>query len=134
MGKVVHFEIPVDDIGRARKFYSSVFGWETEDVKGMPPGMEYVMLHTTETDKKTRMPKEVGAINGGMMKRMPAVKSPVVTIDVDDIDKAIENVTKSGGKLLMEKQKVMEMGWNAYVKDTEGNVIGVWQAIKKPNQ
>jgi len=128
MDKVVHFEIPADDLARAKKFYSSVFGWKTEDV----PGMEYSMARTVETDPKTRMPKEAGAINGGMMKRMGAVKAPVVTINVADIDKAVQKVTKAGGKVVMEKQKVMDMGWNAYVMDTEGNVIGVWQNAMKP--
>lgn len=127
MDKVVHFEIPADDLTRAKRFYSGVFGWRTEDV----PGMEYSIVHTVEVDKRTRMPKEPGAINGGMMKRMAAVKAPVVTIDVEDIDRALQKVEKAGGKVLVPKQKVMDMGWNAYVKDTEGNVIGVWQSTRR---
>jgi uncharacterized protein len=30
MSKVIHFEIPADDIDRAIKFYNDVFGWEIE--------------------------------------------------------------------------------------------------------
>ncbi|HLM21427.1 MAG TPA: VOC family protein, partial [Propionibacteriaceae bacterium] len=30
MRKVVHFEIPADDVDRAKKFYGSVFGWELQ--------------------------------------------------------------------------------------------------------
>jgi uncharacterized protein len=127
MDKVQHFEIPADDLQRAKKFYSSAFGWKTEDV----PGMEYSMVHTVATDEKTRMPKEPGAINGGMMKRMPNMKGPVVTITVDDMKKALAKVTKAGGRVLVEPQKVMDMGWNAYVQDTEGNVIGVWQSARQ---
>lgn len=127
MDSVVHFEIPADDLARAKKFYSTVFGWKTEDV----PGMEYAMARTTEVDAKTRMPSKPGSINGGMMKRMGKVKAPIVTINVDNIDKAMEKVTKAGGKIIMEKQKVMDMGWNGYVQDTEGNVIGVWQNARK---
>ena len=126
MDKVVHFEIPADDMARAKKFYSSVFGWKTEDV----PGMEYTMARTVEVGED-RMPKESGAINGGMMKRMEAVKSPVITINVADIDKALQKAVKAGGKLVGEKQKVADMGWSAYIKDSEGNVIGVWQNINK---
>ena len=44
MGKVVHFEIPADDLSRAKKFYNTVFAWKASDV----PEMEYVMLGTTE--------------------------------------------------------------------------------------
>lgn len=128
MDKVVHFEIPADDLARAKKFYSSVFGWKLEDAEGI----EYTMARTVAVDEKTRMPKESGAINGGMMKRSNDVRAPVVTINVDDIDKALQRVVKAGGKIVMEKQKVMDMGWNAYVKDSEGNVIGVWQSMRRP--
>jgi len=31
MGRVVHFEIHVDDIERAKAFYGSVFGWTFQD-------------------------------------------------------------------------------------------------------
>ncbi|MDQ1668085.1 MAG: uncharacterized protein QOE40_146, partial [Actinomycetota bacterium] len=27
-GRVVHFEIPADDLARAQEFYRSAFGWE----------------------------------------------------------------------------------------------------------
>ena len=30
MGKVVHFEIPTDDLERAKTFYGSVFGWQLQ--------------------------------------------------------------------------------------------------------
>jgi predicted enzyme related to lactoylglutathione lyase len=126
MDKVVHFEIPADDMARAKKFYSGVFGWKTEDV----PGMEYSMVHTVAVDEKTRMPKQAGAINGGMMKRGAGFKTPVLTIDVADIDKALQKVEKAGGKVVKAKEKVMDMGWVAYFTDSEGNVTGVWQSIK----
>lgn len=32
MDKIVHFEIPADDIARAKEFYGSTFGWELEDM------------------------------------------------------------------------------------------------------
>ena len=32
MGKVVHFEIPADDLSRAKKFYSTVFSWKMNDM------------------------------------------------------------------------------------------------------
>ncbi|MDE1767980.1 MAG: VOC family protein [Candidatus Micrarchaeota archaeon] len=127
MDKVVHFEIPAEDISRAKKFYGGVFGWKTEDVKEM----DYVIVHTVAIDEKTRMPKEPGAINGGMMKKTQHVKSPVITIGVDDIEKSIQKIEKAGGKILGEKQKVGDIGWSAYAKDSEGNVIGLWQSTRK---
>ncbi len=69
MGKVVHFEIPADDLARAKKFYSTVFGWTLNEF----PEMEYTIAKTVESDQNG-MPKEPGAINGGMLQRQDPVK------------------------------------------------------------
>ena len=68
MPKVVHFEIPADDLDRAKNFYSSVFGWKLETTP-MPGGGEYTSVMTTPVDEQTQLPTEPGAINGGMMQR-----------------------------------------------------------------
>ena len=127
MDKVQHFELPAQDMARAKKFYSSVFGWKTQDV----PGMEYAMASTVEVDEKTRMPKEPGAINGGIVKKGMGMDTPSITITVADIDKAVQKATKAGGKLAKEKQPVMDMGFVAYIQDTEGNLVGLWQSARK---
>ena len=124
MDKVVHFEIPVDDLERAQKFYKSVFGWKMESL----PGMEYIMIGTTPVDDKGT-PKEIGAINGGMIKRQRPVTSPLITIGVEDIEDAMKNVKKMGGEIVRGKMQVGEFGYAAYFKDTEGNIIGLWQKI-----
>lgn len=126
MGKVVHFEIPADDLPRAKKFYSTIFGWSTSEM----PEMEYVMLGTTESDENG-MPKQPGAINGGMMKRQDPLRHPVVTIDVENIDDALASVKKNGGQVVREKLAVGDMGFTAYFRDSEGNVIGLWQNPSK---
>jgi len=125
MDKVVHFEIPADDVERAKKFYKSVFDWKMEAF----PDMEYTMIQTTAVDEK-HMLTEPGAINGGMMKRQDPVKCPIITIDVNDIEETMKNVKKMGGELVRGKMQVADMGYAAYFKDTEGNVIGLWQNIR----
>jgi len=124
MDKVVHFEIPVDDLERAQKFYKNVFGWKMESL----PGIEYIMIGTTPVDDKGT-PKEIGAINGGMIKRQRPVTSPIITIGVEDIEGAMKNVKKMGGEIVRGKMQVGEFGYAAYFKDTEGNIIGLWQKI-----
>jgi uncharacterized protein len=126
MGEVVHFEIPADDLSRAKKFYSTVFGWRANEM----PEMEYVMIGTTESDEDG-MPKQPGAINGGMLKRQDPVRHPVVTIDVENMDDALAKVKKNGGQIVREKLPVGEMGFAAYFKDSEGNVLGLWQNSSK---
>ncbi len=123
MDKVVHFEIPFDDEKRAQSFYSKVFGWKLNPV----PEMMYTLVNTVDVDSNN-MPKEVGAINGGLMKR-DQIKSPVITIGVGDIEKAAEKIRKEGGTIIMDPVKVGDMGMSAYFMDTEGNVIGLWQNL-----
>ena len=122
-GKVVHFEVPAKDLKRAKAFYSDVFGWAMTDV----PQMNYVLVGTTASDKNGR-PKEPGAINGGMTKKAPPVETPIITIQVDDIDGALKEVEKRGGKTVLKKTSMGENGFFGYFKDTEGNVLGLFQA------
>ncbi|MFA5106569.1 MAG: VOC family protein [Candidatus Micrarchaeia archaeon] len=125
MESVVHFEIPAEDVKRAKRFYESVFGWATESY----PEMDYTILRTTPVDKD-RMPLKAGAINGGMMKRSKEVKSPVITIGVASMDDSVKKIEKAGGKIIVPKMKVGDMGFAAYFKDTEGNVVGLFQPTR----
>ena len=123
MDSVVHFEIPADNTTRASKFYKDVFGWNVMKWEGPMP---YWMLGTAESDENG-MPKNPGAINGGMGKREAPLKSITVTISVTDIEKALEKVEKAGGKTVSKKQAIGDMGFTAYFKDSEGNVVGLFQ-------
>ncbi len=113
MPKIVHFEIPADDVERARTFYSKLFGWE---IKGIP-GMDYWMV-TTEGEK---------AVNGGMMKRQNPQQQIVNYIDVFSVDKYAAEVKKLGGKVIVPKTAVPKMGYFAICLDTENNAFGVWE-------
>ncbi len=125
MRKVVHFEIPAEDLDRAKKFYDSVFGWQ---ISTMPvPGGEYTSLVTTAVDQQTQMPTEPGAINGGMMERNEHTPSPVITIDVDAIDDALKEIESRGGSTVQPRTAIEGMGAFAYFKDPEGNVMGLWE-------
>jgi uncharacterized protein len=125
MDSIVHFEIPADNPKRASKFYADTFGWQIMPMEG---GMPYWMLTTTEMDSSGRMPKNPGAINGGMGKKGGPLKSTVVTVNVKDIDKALKTIEANGGKTVQKKQPVGDMGFTAYFKDSEGNVVGLWQS------
>lgn len=131
MNKVQHFEIPADDTSRARAFYENIFGWKTMDWP-MPDAAPYIGLYTGPMDEQNKM-KEAGFINGGMFQRGQdfPITAPTIAVVVDDLDATIEKVIASGGSVVMEKKIVGGMGWYAYIKDTEGNTIGVWQDIKK---
>jgi predicted enzyme related to lactoylglutathione lyase len=132
MNKVQHFEVPADDMSRAKKFYAAVFGWEFEDYP--MPGMDYTAIYTTEVDEKTRQPKEPGAVNGGLLKRGGPwlLEAPTVAVVVPDLAQALKKIKAAGGSVVMEPVDVGGMGRYAYIRDTERNVIGVWQNVKMP--
>src|SRR6478735_3720931 len=120
-GRVVHFEIPYDDADRARAFYEKAFGWQLMS----PPGMEYTLV--TSGPSGDSGPTEAGFINGGMMQRQGPFTAPNVVVDVDNIEDALEAITAAGGSAVAERQAVGDMGFSAYFKDPEGNLLGLWE-------
>jgi predicted enzyme related to lactoylglutathione lyase len=128
MDKVVHFEIPVDDAARAEEFYRSIFDWELNDVD-MGGGNVYTTVTTTPIDEQSRMPTEPGAINGGLMRRSSDTPGPVITIGVDAIDDSLKKVEAGGGSIVQPRTEIPDMGAFAYFKDSEGNVVGLWETF-----
>jgi len=124
MDKVVHFEIPAEDVSRAKEFYGSIFGWDVQDYE--MGGGTYAILQTVPVDER-QMPTEPGAINGGMMQRSAATPGPVITIQVDAIDEALKKIEAGGGGVVTPRTEVPNMGWFAYFKDSEGNTMGLWE-------
>ncbi len=120
-GRVVHFEVPFEDEQRARGFYSSVFGWTTQS---LPEMGGYVLVSTGPSGDTG--PTEAGFINGGMFKRSGGFTGPTITIGVDDIDAALEQVVAHGGTVVQDKQPVGDMGFTGYFSDPEGNCVGLW--------
>lgn len=130
MDSVVHFEIPVDDEERATGFYHDVFDWQLDAM----PQMHYTMVRTVETDEQG-MPTHPGGINGGLYPRdsdgMPAIEHPVITIAVEDLDTTLERVREHGGEIMVDRFTVDDMGYGAYIRDPERNVIGVWEDVRR---
>lgn len=113
---ILHFEIPADDLDRARKFYTSIFGWKISD----PWKMEYFMVETRD--------HHGDGINGGMMKRKAPGQPFTNYIAVDEINDILAQVTARGGMLAMPKTEIGPgMGWIAAFKDPEGNIMGLHQ-------
>lgn len=124
-GKVMHFEIPFDDGGRAREFYEQVFGWQMMPV----PEMDYTMVMTGPTDPESG-PTEPGFINGGMFQRSDEFpgKGPGLVIDVASVDEALRAAEEAGGTKVTDRTPVGDMGYTGYFTDTEGNLVGVWES------
>ncbi|WP_329001944.1 VOC family protein [Kribbella sp. NBC_00709] len=121
-GRIVHFEVPYDDGERARAFYREAFGWNLTEM----PDMGYTMVSTGPVNEQS-MPAEPGFINGGMFQRTEELRRPSLTVDVPDIDAALKTIESLGGERVGEKLPVGDMGYAAYFKDPEGNILGLWQ-------
>lgn len=118
MPTIVHFEIPANDMERAKNFYTEIFDWKIESF----PGGEYMLVHTGP---------EGQGIGGGIMKRQHPEQKIMNYIDVPSVDDFSARVEKLGGRLLMPKMAVPGMGYFAVCMDTEGNVFGLWECDGK---
>jgi len=118
---IIHFEIPADDMKRAKKFYEKALGWKISD----PWKMDYFMVETKA--------KGEDGINGGLMLRKNPGQPFMNYISVDSIDAACKKVEKAGGVIAMPKMEIGQgMGWIAAFKDTEGNMMGFHETPKAP--
>jgi len=129
MNRPIHFEIHAEDLERAAKFYTAVFGWEVKEwpVPGQDP---YLGIVTG--------PEGTPGINGGFIKRRgsapmegEAVNAYVCTMDVESIEETAKKIETAGGTLALPKFAIPGMAWQAYYKDTEGNIFGIHQADKE---
>jgi len=111
-GKLVHFEIPAVDPGRAKGFWTGVFGWEFGE--SVMPDMEYSMVRT-------------GDDQGGAVMSSEAPSGIVVYFDTDDIDASIAKVREHGGTA-DDKLPIPHVGWFTHCKDPEGNDFSLFQS------
>lgn len=121
--RVIHFEVQADDVERAKNFYEKAFDWKIEQMMTKDKGgMDYWGITTGEG---------VPGINGGMYERPEGKDDKYFyydcTIQVEDIDKAIEAVKANGGMITREKSEIPHVGWFTSGRDTEGNHFGLMQ-------
>lgn len=123
MPRPVHFEIHAADTDRAIAYYRELFGWRFDKWEGPMP---YWLVTTGEDGAP--------GINGGLLQRMggpptdgAAVNAWVCTVDVESVDEMIARSSAHGGTVAMPKMAVPGVGWLGYVKDPEGNILGLMQ-------
>lgn len=117
----VYFEIPVTDLERAVQFYTSVFGFEFE-------------RETIHDNEMALFPLDENApgISGALAKGeiyKPTKQGTLIYLKSRDIDKTLELALNSGGMVLFPKTSNGEWGFVAELEDSEGNRIGLLQAL-----
>lgn len=113
---IVWFEIPADNIARAKSFYTKLFGWKIKKFPG-PMKMPYWHIDTGGADASP---------DGGMMERQSAEERITNFVMVPSAE-AVAKAQKLGGKIIMPKSVVPHMGYFAVCRDTENNVFAVWE-------
>ena len=100
MPRIVHFEIYADDVDRASKFYSDLFGWGISKWDG-PPQMDYRLVTTGS---------EGPGIDGGITRRPHEGVAGVNYVDVESIEEYLGKVQASGGRVLQPKIPIPGVG------------------------
>ena len=119
---VVWFEIYVQDMARARKFYEAVFQCTLEPLaapEGEAAGMEMLSFLMNMDAPGT----------GGMLVRMEGVSpggvGTLVYFGCEDCATEAGRVAAAGGQIFKEKFSIGPYGFCALAHDTEGNLFGL---------
>ena len=113
MAFVEHFEIPSSDIKRAQAFYKGVLDFDYE-----PWGDDMGMLNQPEGK----------GINGDLHVE-GAISHPTVVFTVANIEETVAKAVANGGSQLGDIQPLTENSRWVYIKDSEGNVIGLFDQV-----
>lgn len=121
MGRLIHFEIHVDNMDRAKRFYGEVFGWTFQDWSEYA-GIPYFGAVTGAEN-------ELG-INGALMQRQSPLPEPnqalngyACTMGVEDYDSVEVKILNNGGKVALPKYALPGMAWQGYYIDTEAETV-----------
>jgi predicted enzyme related to lactoylglutathione lyase len=124
---VVHFEIPANNPEKLSEFYKSLFGWKIEKVA--MEGGDYWMIETRPgTAQNMEEAMKRPGTNGGMMKKMDANQRPVNYVMVESVDEFSKKLQTLGGKIVVPKTPIPNMGAFAVALDPENNAFGIFEA------
>ena len=122
MSRVIHFEVQASEPLALVDFYTALLGWSFSKWEGA----EYWLIETGSADQP--------GINGGLLPRpsdppldMQAVNAFVCTAEVASLDETLAKGAELGASAAYPKQPVPGVGWLAYIKDPDGNIVGLLQ-------
>lgn len=121
MPKVIHFEVPSDDVDRALKFYSNVSDWKTEKI--ILNGIDHFFIFPKDQDDESF---------GHITKRERHFDSIINYMGITSFASYHKRVTNNGGKVIIPKTAINDIGFYSLCEDSEGNKFGLWEENKKP--
>jgi len=116
MNGLTHFEIPVNDVDKAKEFYSNLFDWEFNYMEEM----KYLMFNTQSEDGKTKL-------SGGIFKKPNESFKVTNYFSVKNLTESAKKVEELGGKIVVPKTPVPGMGWFVHFTDMDGNLLALWE-------
>jgi predicted enzyme related to lactoylglutathione lyase len=128
MPDIGYFEIPADNIDRAKYFYHALIGWKIEPTRILmnPPTAAALQYNSISTG-----PAQEGTLNMGEMYRQQMTETIKNFVLVNDFDKVPVKAEMLGGRIVMPKTEIHGVGPVAIIQDTEGNGIGLWKLSMK---
>jgi uncharacterized protein len=122
MARIVHFEIQASEPQALADFYTQLLGWSITKWERA----EYWLIDTGPADQP--------GINGGLLPRQggapadgQAVNAFVCTAGVESLDDSLARALSLGAAVAFPKAPVAGVGWLAYIKDPDGNLLGLLQ-------
>lgn len=110
---IVHVEISAHDLEVAAKFYEDLFGWKTEQM----PEMNYA---TFEAE---------GGPGGGfnLVTEQAPAGTVLVYVHTDDIEASLAKAESLGGKTVVPKTEIPDVGWFGVFTDPTGNTLALYK-------
>lgn len=111
------FEIPMTDVGRAKKFYETIFEIELFQMDMM--GMQMLMF-------PSQSPKSGGALVQSENHK-PSTEGSLIYLNANpDLQLVLDKIEAAGGQITMPKTHIdPETGNMAFFIDSEGNMVGL---------
>ena len=119
-GTITHIEIPVKDKEKSKEFYGEVFGWKFEDV----PEMDYTLFYAPTPPHGGLFVPEEGQPSHGVLNH----------INVDSVDETSKKIEDLGGKILVPKTEIPNIGWFAVFEDPDGAVQALFESLPQPQE
>ncbi len=119
---IVHIEIPAKHTREAGKFYGDLFGWKIE----ADPSYNYVQFQAEGGPGGGFA--EVGESNAPIQYKPDSL---LVYVSTDDIDATLAKAESLGGKTLLSKTEIPQVGWWAVFSDPTGNRIGLFTGLAR---
>lgn len=117
MNAINWFEIPVENMERAVRFYEALVGHSLQ---------RELFMNVPHAIFKSS--KDGDGVGGALIQesgRKPAGTGSMVYLNCSDIEAALARATELGGSITQPKTSIGPMGWVAWIRDTEGNQVGL---------